>query len=402
MEINGRLKINSMTGTSVSVVGYDANATITSGGTTITNLNNWSNFGQTGIVVQTATGAWSGRTITGPAAGITVTNGNGVAGNPTLSLNGDLNALENLASTGIAVRTGTNTWAQRTITAGAGITVTNGNGVSGNPTISLPASAVTNLNLWSAGTGTSSVRTGNNTTASSTASVAIGQGNVASGDGSFAGGFPGNAGNNNTIASGSSSFSFQEAYAQAFGLAAGVYSPKSTILGGQENLIVGAPNCGIFSSNFSRISGVTYNVTYSAIIGGSSHRVYNYSSVIIGGAGITTTDDNTVYVPNFKTTGFNQHSYVSVGAASTTLNKETAFVIGTISPIGGSVTITLPASPVNGQVISFRRTDALANTFTIAPNTGYTLRVAGTLGNYNLPTNSKIRLILVGTTWYDI
>lgn len=52
----------------------------------------------------------------------------------------DLTALEALASTGIAVRTASNTWAQRTITGTANeITATNGDGVSGNPTISLPS-----------------------------------------------------------------------------------------------------------------------------------------------------------------------------------------------------------------------------------------------------------------------
>lgn len=82
----------------------------------------------------------TGRTLTGPAAGITVTNGNGVSGNPTLALANDLSAIEGLASTGLAARTGTDTWAQRTITGTANeITATNGDGVSGNPTLSLPA-----------------------------------------------------------------------------------------------------------------------------------------------------------------------------------------------------------------------------------------------------------------------
>jgi hypothetical protein len=51
----------------------------------------------------------------------------------------DLTAIAALASTGIAVRTASNTWAQRTITGTAAeITLTNGDGVSGNPTVSLP------------------------------------------------------------------------------------------------------------------------------------------------------------------------------------------------------------------------------------------------------------------------
>lgn len=92
----------------------------------------------TGIAVRTATDTWAVRTLTGPAAGITVSNGDGVSGNPTLALANDLAALEALSSTGLAARTGTDTWAQRTITGTANqITVTNGDGVSGNPTLAL-------------------------------------------------------------------------------------------------------------------------------------------------------------------------------------------------------------------------------------------------------------------------
>ncbi len=97
----------------------------------------------TGLVARTGAGTVAARTLTQPAAGITVTNGGGVAGNPTLALANDLAALEGLASTGIAVRTAADTWAQRTITGTASqITVTNGNGVSGNPTLALDLAAL--------------------------------------------------------------------------------------------------------------------------------------------------------------------------------------------------------------------------------------------------------------------
>src|SRR5262245_15780133 len=47
----------------------------------------------------------------------------------------DLTALAALSSTGLAARTAANTWAQRALVAGSGISITNGDGAAGNPTI---------------------------------------------------------------------------------------------------------------------------------------------------------------------------------------------------------------------------------------------------------------------------
>lgn len=93
-----------------------------------------------GLWAHTGAGTGSARTLTAPAAGFTITNPAGIAGNPTFVLANDLGALEGLGSTGLAVRTAADTWAQRTITGTAAeITVTDGNGVAANPTLSLPA-----------------------------------------------------------------------------------------------------------------------------------------------------------------------------------------------------------------------------------------------------------------------
>jgi len=77
---------------------------------------------------------------------LTVTTDNGLTGGGaavdlsanrswTLGLTGQALALHNLSSNGIFVRTASNTVAARSIAAGTDISVTNGDGVSGNPTI---------------------------------------------------------------------------------------------------------------------------------------------------------------------------------------------------------------------------------------------------------------------------
>jgi hypothetical protein len=58
-------------------------------------------------------------------------------GTDVQAFDADLSAIAALSSTGIAARTASNTWAQRTIAAGTGIGVTDGDGVSGNPTVAI-------------------------------------------------------------------------------------------------------------------------------------------------------------------------------------------------------------------------------------------------------------------------
>lgn len=94
-----------------------------------------------GIIVKTGNAAYAARTLTGPAAGLTITNGSGAAGNPTIALANMLAAIESFASTGLLAVTTTDTVAGRTIQGTTNqIDVANGSGVGGNPVISFPAS----------------------------------------------------------------------------------------------------------------------------------------------------------------------------------------------------------------------------------------------------------------------
>jgi hypothetical protein len=92
----------------------------------------------TGSPARTADNTWALRTLSGDT-GVTITNGAGVAGNPTISLHAMLVALAGLASDGIISRTAAGTLAARTLQDATGLTWTNPAGIAGNPTPALHA-----------------------------------------------------------------------------------------------------------------------------------------------------------------------------------------------------------------------------------------------------------------------
>lgn len=132
-----------------------------------------------GLVARTAADTYTSRSIAA-GEGLAVTNGNAVSGNPTLALDfltglstlsgptvtGDLLAIYDVSATahrkyslgsvlndldipngftanGLLTRTAADTYASRTLTAGAGIAISNGDGVSGNPTVALDINGLT-------------------------------------------------------------------------------------------------------------------------------------------------------------------------------------------------------------------------------------------------------------------
>jgi len=149
------------------------------------------NYGTSGQVLTSAGSAavptWTtplGGTVTSvatvqPTEGLTITGGPITSsGTLTFELANDLAALEELTTTGLATRTAADTWVSRSIAVvGSGISVADGGGVAGNPTITLvSATAATPSTLvfrdasgnFSAGTITAAL-TGNATTATTLA-----------------------------------------------------------------------------------------------------------------------------------------------------------------------------------------------------------------------------------------
>lgn len=104
------------------------NAPITVGSTALS----WSQFSGAGQIT-----AGAGLTKTGNTIDVVANNGIAAAAD-SIGLTGQALALHNLATNGVIVRTGAATVAARTMsTSGTGISISNGDGIAGNPTVSL-------------------------------------------------------------------------------------------------------------------------------------------------------------------------------------------------------------------------------------------------------------------------
>jgi hypothetical protein len=244
-----------------------------------------------GLIVQTGSDAFARRTLTAPAAGITVSNGTGASGNPTLALADDLAGLEGMSGTGLVVRTASNTYAQRTITGTAGqITVTNGDGVAGAPTLLMPSNltaggALAGANTIGGGIDNTIVGGANNEIAGSLYNVIVG-------------------GSTNAISSGSS--------------CAIIGAEGSTISGGGSghNVIVGT-DTGLIGNS----------AVYSTVIGGESNEIgVATSSAIVGGSA------------NSIKTGGSDYSAIIAGDTNTitSTGERNAIVAGTTNTISGN------------------------------------------------------------------
>jgi hypothetical protein len=95
----------------------------------------------TGIIAKDSASTVASRTITAGTSGLSLANGNGVSGNPTISLTGTVLALANLSSTGMLSTSGGSVNA-RVLTGTANqIDVANGDG-SNNPTFTIASDPI--------------------------------------------------------------------------------------------------------------------------------------------------------------------------------------------------------------------------------------------------------------------
>ena len=92
----------------------------------------------TGFQVKTSSTAITGRSIAVSGAGLSIANGSGVSGDPTITLAGQVLNLANLSANGLMTISSAGAISAVTLLGTANqITVTNGSGISGAPTIAL-------------------------------------------------------------------------------------------------------------------------------------------------------------------------------------------------------------------------------------------------------------------------
>jgi len=92
----------------------------------------------TGFQVKTSATAITPRSIAVSNSGLSISNGSGVSGDPTISLTGQALNFANASFNGLVVLSTAGAITSATVTGTSNqITVTNGNGISGNPTIGL-------------------------------------------------------------------------------------------------------------------------------------------------------------------------------------------------------------------------------------------------------------------------
>jgi hypothetical protein len=97
----------------------------------------------TGFQVKTSSTAITSRSIATSGSGVTVANGGGVSGNPTISLTGQVLNLANLSANGLMTITTAGALSATAITGVANQTsVTNGDAVAGAPTVGLASDPI--------------------------------------------------------------------------------------------------------------------------------------------------------------------------------------------------------------------------------------------------------------------
>ncbi|CAB4131859.1 hypothetical protein UFOVP125_69 [uncultured Caudovirales phage] len=340
----------------------------------------------TGIVAKTSPTALAVRALTTTGPGLSVADGDGIAGDPTFQLTGVAAAIASTSGTGMLAIIGGTAIANRTITGTADqISITDGNGASGNPTVAIADNPVL------PGTGAVTIPVGTN------AQQPIGS--------------------NGQMRYNTSSLTF-EGYSNGSWAAFSTTSAVSSFSAGSTGFTPSSPTGGaiVLGGTLNAASGGTGATTLTGYVYGNgtgtmtaattipnaglanSSITINGSLVSLGGSiTVTATASNALTISTGLTgTSYNGSAAVTIAIDSTVAtltgvqtltNKTISGASNTLSDIGNS-SLTNSAITINGNSVSLGGSTTVTASTTSALTIGTGL--SGTSFNGSTPVTIAI------------
>ena len=358
---------------------------------------------QNGVTVQTTTGAIAGAgalnypfLTTGSTSGLTqaraLTAGTGLSltdggAGTTLQVNmtGAAAAL-NAASTGLLVKTGTNTIANVSLSVGSGMTIVNANGVAGNPLIGLN----TNLQNLSSLSGTGLVTVNGSTFSQITITGASGQISVANGNTVPVIGIA-----SDPVVPGTGGMILPVGTTGQRGSSSNGNLRYNTTTASFEGYANGAWGSIVSGSGVSSISfgstGLTPSTTTTGVV-----TVAGTLAVLSGGTGVTTStgttnvvlsNSPTLVTPNLGTPSFLLGTNITGTAAGLTAGNVTtnANLTGDVTSVGNATTLaTVASAGSTGSSTAIPVITINAKGLTTSITTAAVIAPAGTLSGATL------------------
>jgi len=326
----------------------DGNFSLTDGGAqsfyrlNLTGIVNYLNSIGNGVVVKNGSTNLVARTLTTSGGGLGVTNGDGVSGNPTFALTGISSAIANIGvATGLlSIQSGTTATAINILGTANQITVANGNG-TGNPTISISDNPILS------GTGSVTLPKGSN---AQQPAGAEGQMRFNTSTSTFDG-YSAGAWRQFSVAGGVTSFS-----AGSTGFSPSTGTSGAIVLTGTLNAASGGTGAntltGYVYGNGTGVMTASTTIPNAGLV--NSSVTYNGTTVALGASGtITANTTNALTIgTGLSGTSFNGSSAVTIAIDSTvaTLTGTQTLTNKTISGSSNTLTNIANASLTNSSV----------------------------------------------------